>query len=442
MQERELFSNYEIKSWNFTPRIYKILAFSIIVNLVALIGIAQTNLLTTKGCDSPLVGKICNVLDTLYVGGTVLATDAGYVEKPYDDTQLSPEDEVTFINVADKLYYPEGYFALANPEKFMTTNDSSVNPNSTQIAPGIPNPSNPTTGGDGMSLLDKPQELPPSNPNVVQGPLPKTPNYNPTVPSVPRPKIYKPKLPQNPTLSNESPTTLPNLDNKQIAEKKEEKKEEKKPESSSNNLTSEKVAEIEINKQPLRDLANEILANKDFDINKPFAVAMNGFITKDGKLDKKKSTYDVSKESGDEVMRNVAKSAIEKLGESGYFGYLRALGVEKISFTLVQDGEKISVVLTSDQPSEERAKTVASGLNSSISIGKMTAGEDEKKLLNGAVVTAKGKTFILNFVISKDVAQEMINRKLEEERKKREEEEKTSKPNSTAQIVERNRKTG
>lgn len=442
MQERELFSNYEIKNWDFTPRIYKILAFSTIINLVALIGIAQTNLLTTKGCDSPLVGKICTVLDTLYVGGTVLTTDAGYVEKPYDDTQLSPDDDVTFINVADKLYYPEGYFALANPEKFMNSDNSLANTDSTQMAPGIPNPSNPTNSGDGTSLFDKPQELPPVNPNIVQGTLPQTPTYNPTVPSVPRPKIYKPRIPKNPTLKNESPITLPNPDNKQTAENEKEKKtEEKKPEPNQNNLTSEKVAEIEINKQPLRDLANEILANRDFDINKPFAVAMNGFITKEGKLDKKKSTYDVSKESGDEAMRNVAKSAIEKLGESGYFGYLRALGVEKISFNLVQDGEKISVVLTSDQPSEERAKTVASGLNSSISIGKMTAGEDEKKLLNGAVVTAKGKTFILNFVIPKDVAQEMINRKLDEERRKREEE-KNKKPNSTAQIVDRNRRSG
>src|SRR5829696_5733041 len=88
MQEQELFQSYEVKNWDFSPRIYKILAVSAIFNILALMIIGQTSLLTTKGCDSPLVGGVCQVLDTLYVGGTVLSTDRGYIDDDYTKTEL------------------------------------------------------------------------------------------------------------------------------------------------------------------------------------------------------------------------------------------------------------------------------------------------------------------------------------------------------------------
>ena len=49
MQEQELFQSYEVKNWDFSPRIYKILAASAIFNVLALLVVAQTNVLTTKG---------------------------------------------------------------------------------------------------------------------------------------------------------------------------------------------------------------------------------------------------------------------------------------------------------------------------------------------------------------------------------------------------------
>src|SRR5688572_11648326 len=89
MQEQELFQSYEVKNWDFSPRLYKILALSAIFNVLALLVVAQSNLLTTKGCDSPLVGGVCQVLDTIYLGGSVLATSSDYVNNPdYDKTEL------------------------------------------------------------------------------------------------------------------------------------------------------------------------------------------------------------------------------------------------------------------------------------------------------------------------------------------------------------------
>ena len=61
MQEQELFQSYEVKNWDFNPRVYKILAVSAIFNVLALFIVGQTNLLTTKGCDSPLVGGVCRL---------------------------------------------------------------------------------------------------------------------------------------------------------------------------------------------------------------------------------------------------------------------------------------------------------------------------------------------------------------------------------------------
>jgi hypothetical protein len=45
----DLFYNYEIKNWNFSPRLYKILAGSAIFNIVALLAIGSSGMLTKRG---------------------------------------------------------------------------------------------------------------------------------------------------------------------------------------------------------------------------------------------------------------------------------------------------------------------------------------------------------------------------------------------------------
>src|SRR5438270_5091987 len=81
--EHDLFSDYEIKSWVLTPRIYKILGLSLLLNILAIIIVAQGSLLTRKGCDSPFVGSVCQVLDTVYVGSLLFGTEREYVDAAY-----------------------------------------------------------------------------------------------------------------------------------------------------------------------------------------------------------------------------------------------------------------------------------------------------------------------------------------------------------------------
>src|SRR5687768_5111605 len=87
-QPGDLFHNYEIKNWNFSPRLYKILGFSAVFNILAIVVIASSGLLTARGCDSPFVGRVCQVLDTVYVGSLIFGTDRDYVDAPYEKTDL------------------------------------------------------------------------------------------------------------------------------------------------------------------------------------------------------------------------------------------------------------------------------------------------------------------------------------------------------------------
>ena len=114
----------------------------------------------------------------------------------------------------------------------------------------------------------------------------------------------------------------------------------------------------------------------------------------------------------------------------------------------MQDNDNLQVIITSDLPTPERANTVSSGIGGIISgallldkNGFKKLGEDEKVLLskaNATVNPANAKQFVLNFVIPKATAQEMITRKLKEPIEKPAE----TKPNgSTAQIKDNNKNT-
>src|SRR4051812_34756 len=166
----DLFYNYEVKPWVFGPRLYKIIGFSAIFNLLFLLAFTQGNLLMRRGCDSPFVGRVCEVLDTVYVATAMYGTDREYIDAAYEKTELADAD-ITYIdvsNVEPPLSYPEGYFQIANPEQFAveqtanTFSDSGFN-----NFPGFS--SNPTTSSP---LINTPPILPKSNPNPVKGHLP------------------------------------------------------------------------------------------------------------------------------------------------------------------------------------------------------------------------------------------------------------------------------
>lgn len=425
LETGDLFHNYELRTWDLDPRIYKILIISAIGNILAILIVAQTSLLTMKGCDSPLVGRVCEVLDTVYVGSMLFGTDREYVDAEYDKTVLGDDEEIIFVDVTNNepLSYPEGYFALANPDEYARLNNPFGDPLPTspnELAPGIPY-TTPYIGG--KSLIDTPQKLPKKNPNVVDpSDLPDFPTNNSDNPTLPGYKPgknnsgKKPPLAGNDTVATANPKPTPS------------------PTPAPTPMSSEAVNSVEINKKPLTDFADGVSTKweaKEIDLNQPFTVVLNGVITPDGKLDRDKSKFDVSKQKGDQKMIDIAKGALEALGDSGYLTYLKSLDVDKVTATISQDDTQITVVISSAQKTVERAKQISSGMNLIIDIGKGRVQDpsDEMTLLNGAKVTAEGKNFVLNFAIPKPIAQEMITRKLKEASAKKAEQ---SKPNGNS----------
>ncbi|MEP6902922.1 MAG: hypothetical protein ABJA66_14305 [Actinomycetota bacterium] len=455
MQEQELFQSYEVKNWDFSARIYKIVAVSAIVNILALLIVGQTSLLTTKGCDSPLVGKVCQVIDTLYVGTKILSTDKSMGEADYTKTELSPDDEITFVNVADKLYYPEGYFGQSNPELAMMDQPGTYLPTDVNGFPtNIPVIPNPTINGGGTSnLMSKPQQLPKNNKNAIVGGIPDLPfsmdtgNPNPTIT---RPK-YQKKTPWNTSpLNNKSPK-LPKL-------KPGELDAVNNPNQNSNNTVQPKATPtpetedtpkedkngIFINKKPLKVFAAQAKTDvKNVKLDAPFTVVIAADLDydKDGKTVVLKNPKPVKTDlqtPNDAQMAKLAQAAILAVGDSGWLGYLKTLGVKKVVFTLSQNDTEMTAKILGDQKDENTAKTNASGLNAFIQIGRSTTDGDEKVLLDQASTTAEGKSIILNFVIPKQIAQDLIQKKLKEAEDKKME---TKKDGSTAQINENNPNT-
>lgn len=438
MQDQELFTNYELKSWDYSPRIYKIVAFSAIFNILAILVVGQSNLLTRKGCDSPLVGKVCTVIDAVYVGGTVLTTTSKSVDEAYNPTELTSDDEVTFINVADRLTYPEGYFALANPEQALGQDPTAdlngfgtIENGTTSTIPGIPNnptitnPTNPTT----KNPLSKPQVLPRQPKGRIVSDLPDDPlgdmTDNPTVD--PKVKPTRPRITGTPdpkTNAKKDADALKNLD--------------------PNN--PERV----INKRPLKDVAMKVKESigNGMSLTAPFNVQARGKLTEDGKIDEKSFKF-TKFEGSDKQLLEIVKASVAAVSDSGYLGYLVELSGKNLDIQITQDATGVNATVQSEMESNTRASSVWLLFSTAINdfkkkkekaIAEMQSDPakaqevldeiDDLELLKTATVKADGKKIVIQFLVPQETAAKLIERKLNAP-----DTPETKKPNSAAQIV-------
>jgi hypothetical protein len=413
-QQGDLFHNFEIKNWNLSSRIYKILAVSAVLNIAGLGFIGQSNMLFRKTCDSPFANVVCQVIDTVYVGTILAATEREYVDAAYEKTDLG-DAEITMVDTTGVGFaYPVGYFK-PEPEQGGMNADLMTNPTlgfPTNI-PGFS--SNPTLGGD---LMNKPQVLPKSNPNAVSG------------------------IPDSPFSTDEDPTTKPRKGRGgKITDTDSNTVAQNDPTANTNTNANtnpvqtptvnptDPVQAVTINREPMRNFGKvvaEKLDNNLVDLSKNFKVTAEVALTEDGKLDTtidkktKRPKSRVLTTEGDAEMVKVVSDAISAIGDSGWLGYLRNQGIEKLNFTFVQDDDKLYAIITSDQPSVEKARKVSSGLNAAIqgalilddtNIKKL--GDDEKEMLKAASSVASGKQVTLNFTFPKAVAQDIIRRNIQ-----------------------------
>lgn len=440
MEEKELFEDYEIKNWEFTPRLFKVFGAGTLMAFLTVFAFGQFNLMQSKACDNAIVGTFCQVLDAAYIATTFAQQDGEWASRDYDKETIQDAD-VTFVDVSavePPLQYPEGYFALANPEQY-AQNQPMENPTGDIMGQPFPtSPNFPTTTfpsanpSSGADLLNKPAELPKQNDNAIKGDVPEDlfsigdekppavrPKYNPPsgVPTRRRPsKATKlpnssPKLPSDDELAGNNSNSNSNTS--------------AKPEASAtpvDPLSAVSQFNEKFNKKPLQDFADDVIIKTDgtnkIDLTKPFMVEMQGVLDKDGKLDMKKSRF--VDFDGDENMIMVAKSAIEAVNNSGLLSYLRDQGVEKVSFVLVQNDKELTAVIKGNLPTEEKARTVSSGISTLLSVAKLTnRDEDLKTLMNAAKFTTEKKDFVMNFVLPKTDAHKLIDKKLQEARIKK-----------------------
>lgn len=442
MNEKEFLQGYEIKNWEFSPRIYKILVGAAVVHIVSLLLLAQTNFMSASACQSPFVSRVCNVLDTVYVGSKLFSGEKDYVVREYNRTQIDDADVVWVdtTQVEPQLTYPTGYFEIANRDELAAQRLAEE-----MASNGLSNQTLP------------PATIPPANPPVYRPPVNRTPVIPSRRDSIARRPQKLPKPKDNVTKGeiDEDLFKIDDSDDGKVADTgdkngkgegdkpknpadKDDKTPKGKTPNDANGLTT-----VEINKKPLQDFADEVVdkwAKKEIDLNQQFVVRLVGRIRDDGRLDRENSRFDTEADQGDEKMINLAKRAIEAVGDSGWLTYLRNLGAREIVITVMQNDENIVARVESKMKSESEARTMASGMSTLISTTRqfVKLGEDETKLLNAAKKpTHRGNTFILDMQMAKPEAQEMMNRKLNEAWAKKQKEQNNggqpaAQPNGTA----------
>ena len=416
-QPGDLFYNYEIRNWNFTPRLYKILAGSAIFNVLALIVIGSSGMLTTRGCESPFVGRVCQVLDTVYVGSLIFGTESEFDDFDYTKTELEDAD-VTFVDVtgvAPPLTYPAGYFALANPEQqFSNVTDPMMGPG--YLAPGIPS-SNPTIGGSG--LINTPAIKPNANPNAVEGALPTdgplgASTEDPTTPVKGKgPRGGRVKDPKTVADANTNSANS-NTGDKTAAANTEEVKEDQWG--------------VFITKRPMKDKAPDSLAkikSEAIKIDTPFKVAISATLGpgKDPRTVVLKNPKPIPSETStnNPEMVKFVQEWILAVGDAGWFGYLTRIDPKpkNVVITVEQNDTEFIASVKADQPTEEKAKAQASSLNLLLQGAVLIAKGDDQTFLQKASVVPDGKSFVLSFKIPKSEVNGLIMRKLSEEEQKK-----------------------
>ncbi|MEZ5308270.1 MAG: hypothetical protein R2684_14085 [Pyrinomonadaceae bacterium] len=426
-EEKDLFKGYEIGGIKMGSRMYKIIAISAAMTILPLIALGQTNLFSRSACQSPFVGTVCEVLDTVYVGSKLLAKDTGYREDDYSDIKLQEDNESIWIEElanAPKFEYPDGYFEVANRDELLAQQalenglpDSGFNNTLPPLPPINNTPIAPPKSSPPIARAKNPVRrpvFPKRNPNAVKGDLNDDPLGDIMADADGKNSEKEPK-------TKPSPKTQDNVANN------------KKPDNPLDKNTAKSgktLSDIEINKKPLYDFADIVLAKvvkKEVDLSSQFKVQMNGVVNPDGMLDPNLSKF-VSKD-GDEAMIALGMQAIEKVGVSGWLRYLADAKANRLNIMFGQNADILLAEVTSDLGSENEAKSQATGLRNLVNgvlfahkNGLKELKDDEVQLLRAAKFANDGKLLKITFQLEKPVAHKIINTRLAEYKLKKEEE--------------------
>ena len=411
LREGDLFYKHEVGRWTFDNRLYAIIAGSAVFIFAFFGVVAQTPFLTARGCDSPFVGRVCQVLDMAYVGTMLYGTDREYIDAEYDKIDLN-EAEVVWIDqtgLSAQLEYPEGYFQIANPDQFAQQQamlDSTSNPYDFNSSSGFPPISPPVESGN--SLIDTPAIKPKNNPKARPDKLPDSPFDSSEVDG------------DSTADANKGTTNVEG--GKKPDDKQSANTNTQKPESP---LTSDPVNAVDINRRPIQDLGNtvnDLIAKNELDLQTPFTGSVKGKLNKDGRIDPK--TLKLLIESADPDMQKVVQEGVLAIDAAGFLKYLSLLSGRDLDMMLQQDDKNISATVQSEMESPTRANTIRTGLQLLLTTMRDKKrndpaadqnDKDDLAILDGAKVEVNGKRVVITFTVPKEVAHPMIQRKLAEQ---------------------------
>ncbi|REJ76371.1 MAG: hypothetical protein DWQ47_12250 [Acidobacteria bacterium] len=420
-QEKDFLQGYEIRNLLVNPRMYRFFAIAAVINLIGLFAIGQSNMLSRSACESPFVNRICSVLDTVYFSSKLMTADTGYVVKEYEETKIKDSDVVWIdqTNVEPSLSYPVGYFQIANRDELaMMQQDLEAFPLDplSPITPPPP-PIIPPSRTNNDPIM-KPRPLPKTNGSLVDGDFDDSDNDE--------------KKPGGEEVADngkpdDDPESTPGVNDREV-----------KP-------LPATAPEIEINKQPLYDFVDGVVAkvsDKRVDLQRPFKVAMVARIDEKGKLDVEKSRWLTEEEEGDPDMILVAKDAVEKIGDSGWMWYLTEAGINDVRIVFYQDEDKLAAEVVALMPNEARAKSLSSQFSTWLSTALFAHNNNIKKLEDDVITLMRAASFEteknrlkIKFNLEKEVAHPIINTRLREyqaeKERKRLEGEKPGQPNGS-----------
>ena len=424
-QPGELFHNYEIRNWDYSPTLYKILAASAVLNLAVLAFIAQTNLLTLRGCDSPFVGRVCQVLDMAYVGAMIYGTEREYVDAAYENIDLG-EADITFIDVTGEtppLSYPEGYFQIANPVQYeMLKQAAAGGTDVTSAYSSLP--------GNDVDLMKIQPRPPIANPGALQDDLATTAPFTTDGSSPNIGRVNRRKGAGRIRPSDNTNTEKP--DDEKVADANTNS--QPLPTAS----PTAPLPEGTINRLPFKDLALKLIeraSKNQLNLSIPFLVQASGKLNPDGKLEKKTFRY-IRAESPDPQMIKDVQAGIEAFNDSGFLQNISQLSGKTLELTLQQDDLNLSAMVRSEVESDTRAQTLVTlmaqvvqykinektaavaemeKLNDPAKATELQNDRDDLELLKNLKVAQSGKNIVITFGVPKEVVLAMIKRKLEEQ---------------------------
>jgi hypothetical protein len=243
-------------------------------------------------------------------------------------------------------------------------------------------------------------------------------------PSVNTPPIPRPRKRRGGGLGP-LPTPIPNAKVESLTADVDENAAPKTPDPNASPKPSPKkdatalLSEDEINKKPLIDFGvkvSDLQKEKKIDLNKPFAVTVEGELEKGGKL----VAPNVTRKDGDQQLVELTKELITVLNASGVLKTLSDVALKdspsakhKIKFDVNGDQTNLTVNIAFELANADVAYKLQSGINALIALNKMQRKDKiEGQILQNVRAESDGKMIIFKSLMPRQDAQKMIQDQL------------------------------